>query len=178
MDGRCRVMRAILDLAPIGIGVAIISGAAWFLLDRNIAAGVWLLAALLFAHGWVHVMFVFPTPEPASATAGGLAYPFDMGRSWLVTRLGLNAGAVRMIGVAVLLVTFAGFLLAALSTVGWLVPAAWWPGLILGAAASSTLMLVLFFSPALLLGFAINGALWIVVLASLWSPAGVTAGPA
>ena len=32
-------MRAILDLLPIGIGVALIAALAWFLLDRPMAVG-------------------------------------------------------------------------------------------------------------------------------------------
>lgn len=168
-------MKALLDLAPIGIGVALVGALTWFLLDRDIGAGRWLLAALLLAHGWVHVMFVFPVPEAAS-TAGGLAYPFDMGRSWLVTSLGLDAVAVRSIGIAVIVVTVVAFLAAALATMGWLVPTGWWAGLVLGAAASSTLMLALFFSLALLLGFAINAALWAFVIASIWTPGGQVVG--
>jgi hypothetical protein len=164
-------MKAILDLLPIGIGVALLAAVTWFMLDRDIGAGTWLLAALLFAHGWVHVMFVFPAPEAATATGGGLAYPFDMSRSWLITSMGLDAGAIRTIGMVVMAVTFVSFLLAALATMGWLVPTDWWSGLLLGAATSSTLLLALFFSPALLLGFVINVALWVLVMASIWSPA-------
>lgn len=167
-------MRAILDLLPIGIGVALVAALAWFLLDRDTGVGRWLLAALLLAHGWVHVMFLFPAPEAAPVTAGGLAYPFDMTRSWLITNAGLDAGLVRSVGIVVIVVTFVTFALAALATVGWLVPVGWWMGLVLSGAAASTLMLVIFFSPALLLGFAINAALWWLVVASVWSP--ITAG--
>jgi hypothetical protein len=164
-------MKAILDLLPIGIGVALVGALTWFLLDRDIGVGKWLLAALLLAHGWVHVMFVFPAPAEATATAGGLAYPFDMGRSWLITGAGLDAGMVRSIGVAVMAATFVGFVLTALATVGWLVPTTWWTALLVASAAGSSVLLVLFFSPALLLGFAINAALWMLVVTSLWSPA-------
>ena len=163
-------MKAIIDLLPIGIGVALVGAVTWVLLDRNIGLGKWLLAALLFAHGWVHIMFVFPSPETAPATAGGLAYPFDMSRSWLIANAGLDAGMIRTVGIAVMIVTFAGFQLTALATVGWLVPTSWWAGLMLGSAASSTLLLALFYSPALLLGFAINAAACVLVLGSLWSP--------
>jgi hypothetical protein len=170
-------MRAILDLLPIGVGVALVAALAWFLLDRDIGAGRWLLAGLLLAHGWVHLMFVFPTPEAATATGGGLAYPFDMTRTWLITNAGMDAGLARSIGIVVMVVTFVTFALAALATVGWLVPAGWWAGLMLGGAAASTLMLVLFFSPALLLGFVINAALWWLVLAAVWSPLAAGAVP-
>jgi hypothetical protein len=173
-------MKAILDLLPIGIGVALVAALTWFLLDRDIGIGRWLLAALLLAHGWVHVMFVLPAPEAAPATAGGLAYPFDMGRSWLIANIGLDAGTVRTVGVVVMVIAVAGFALAALATVGWLVPGGWWTGLMLGSAAASTLLLVLFFSPALVLGFAINAAVWFLVLASVWRPvaSGVMPGTA
>ena len=169
-------MKAMLDLLPVGIGVAVVAAVTWFLLDRNIGLGTWILAALLLAHGWVHLMFVFPTPEAASATAGGLAYPFDMGRSWLIATVGLDAGLVRGIGIVVMAVTFAGFSLAALATVGWVVPAGWWAGLVLASAAASTLLLLLFFSPALLVGFAINAALWWLVAASVWMPVATRPG--
>ena len=114
-------------------------------------------------------MFLFPQPEAATATAGGMAWPFDMGRSWLVGA-GMDAGALRSIGTAAIAVTLVAFLLAALATVGVLVPAGWWTGLVIGSALSSTVVLALFFSPALLLGFAINLALLYLVLASIWSP--------
>jgi hypothetical protein len=163
-------MKAILDLLPIGIGVALVGALTWFLLDRDIGAGRWLLAALLLAHGWVHVMFVFPAPAEATATAGGIAYPFDMSRSWLITSAGMDAGMVRSMGIAVMGLTLGGFVLTALATVGWLVPSGWWAPLLVASAASSSVMLALFYSPALILGFAINIALWALVLTSHWSP--------
>jgi hypothetical protein len=165
-------MKTVTELLPLAIGIAVIGGITWLLLDRGVGFGMWLLAALLFAHGWVHMMFVFPQPEPAGATPGGITYPFDMGRSWLISGAGLDVGLIRTIGLAVMVATFAGFILAALSTVGVLVPAGWWAGLVVGSAIGSMLLLALFFSPALLLGFAIDLALLWLVLASIWSPVG------
>lgn len=170
-------MKAVLDLLPIGIGVLLVGALTWFLLDRDNALGPWLLAGLLFAHGWVHIMFVFPTPEATPATAGGLGYPFDMGRSWLISGAGLDAGLVRILGSMVILVTFTVSVLAALATIGFLVPAGWWAGLVLAAAGFSSVMLVLFFSPALLLGFAINLSLMWLALSPFWSPAGGSGTP-
>lgn len=165
-------MKTLTDLLPLGIGIALLGVLTWFLLDRDIGAGKWLLAFLLFAHGWVHVMFVFPQPDAAAATtAGAVAWPFDMGRSWLIGA-GMDAGALRAIGIVAVAVTLVAFLLAALATVGVLVPVGWWTALVVAAAVSSTVVLALFFSPALLLGFAINLALLYMVLASAWSPIG------
>lgn len=161
-------MKTITDLLPLAVGVALVGAVTWYLLDRDIGPGKWLLAGLLFAHGWVHVMFVFP--RPAASTASGPEWPFDMGRSWLISGVGLDAGLVRTLGIVVMIAVFAGFLLTALSTVGILVPAGWWSGLLIGSAAASTLLLAMFASPAFLLGFAINAALVWLVTASIWSP--------
>ena len=161
-------MKTITDLLPLAVGIALVGAVTWYLLDRDIGPGKWLLAGLLFAHGWVHVMFVFPKPE--ATTAGGTEWPFDMGRSWLISGVGLDAGLVRNLGLVVMIAVFAGFLLSALSTVGILVPAGWWSGLLIGSAAGSTLLLAMFASPTFLLGFAINVALVWLVTASIWSP--------
>jgi hypothetical protein len=167
-------MKTITELAPLAIGVAVVSGVTWFLLDRNIGLGRWLLAGLLLAHGWVHVMFVFPRPE--AAAAGGPTWPFDMARSWLVTGVGLDVGLVRVVGVAVMAVVVIGFLLSALSTFGFVVPAGWWPALVAGSAIGSLLLLGLFWSPMLLIGIGIDVALLWLVLASGWRPDAVIPG--
>jgi hypothetical protein len=164
-------MKSVTELLPLAIGIAVVGGITWWLLARNADLGRWLLAGLLFAHGWVHAMFAFPQPE-SGTTSVGIAWPFDMGRSWLISGLGLDAGLVRILGVALMVFVLASFLLSALSTVGVLVPAAWWAGLMIGATVGSTVMLALFFSPVLVLGFAVNLALALLVLGSVWSPAG------
>ncbi len=157
-------------LAPLAIAVAVIALAVWLMLVNDIALGPWLLAVLVFAHGWVHLMFVFPKPASPNDDFGGSGYPFDFARSWLVRRQGLDLGLVSRIGVVVMAVTFALSTLAALSTVGIVVPSDWWGGLMIAAAAASTLMLALFFSPALILGFAINALMVVLVLSGSWSP--------
>ena len=167
-------MRIVSALLPLAIAIAAVSGIAWFLLTRGWAAGPWLLALLLFAHGWVHLVFLFPQPQPAEVTADGLAYPFDMERSWLITRLGLEAGLVRVLGIILMAIIFAASTLAALATVGIFVPAGWWAGLVIASAGASMTMLTVFFAPALLLGYTIDIALLWLVLGSVWSPAAPT----
>lgn len=166
-------MRTISGLVPLAIAIALIGTLTWFLLDRDVWLGRWLLAGLLFAHGWVHVMFVFPSPAPAAE--GGTEWPFDMGRSWLIRSAGLDATVVRNLGIVLVVAVFAGFLLTAMSTVGILVPAGWWSGLVIGSAIGSTLLLGLFVAPALLLGFAVDVALVGLVIASTWRPGAVLA---
>jgi hypothetical protein len=166
-------MKAAAGLLPLAIAVAIAGVVTWFLLDRDWALGRWLLAALLFAHGWVHLMFVFPKPPPA---ADGPRWPFDMSTSWLGAGVGLDVGLVRGLGIAVMVVAFAGFVLSALSTLGLLVPTAWWVGLVTGSSAASIVLLGLFFSPTLLLGIAIDAALLWFAFTSAWTPAAAGVG--
>ncbi len=169
-------MKTLTGLLPIGIGVGLVAGLTWLLLDRNVGAARWLLAGLLLFHGWVHAMFLFPNPEPATASAGGAAWPFDLGQSWLIGNFGLDPDAVRSLGVVVIAVVVVAFALAALSTVGVIVPAAWWTGILVGSALASMLLLGLFFSPMLLLGFAIDLAVLWLALISEWSPQALARG--
>ena len=192
-------MRTIRELGPLAVVVGVVSAITLYLLGANPLLGPWILAALLFAHGWVHLMFVFPRPPasaaaapapaaaaqaPARARAGAstgagagapavpMAWPFDLGASWLIGRSGVSPGAVRAIGRALVAIVFIGFLLAALATAGVLVPAELWAGLVLVAAAFSALLLGIACSRTLLLGFAIDGAVAWLVLAGPWTPAG------
>jgi hypothetical protein len=165
-------MNSVRQLVPIAIGVALVGGLTWVLLDRDVGLGTWLLAALILGHGLAHLAFVVPTPEPAQATGSGMAWPFDLGDSWLVGRAGLDAAVVHAAGRALTAVVVATALLAALATVGILVAADWWPGLVVTLAVSSMLLLTLRFSPILLNGFAIDLALLWLVFLSGWRPAG------
>jgi hypothetical protein len=158
-------------LLPLAIAIAVIGVVTWYLLAEDIWFGPWVLAFLLFAHGWVHLMFVFPKPERRSETADAPPYPFDMDRSWLIARAGLDRSLVRRVGIALMAVVFVGFLLAALATVGILVPVDWWGGLVVVSALASMLLLGMFYSPSLILGFPIDLALLWLVLAAVWSPA-------
>jgi hypothetical protein len=163
-----RATTTLVGLWPFAIGIAGIGLVTWLLLRQNVGLGPWLLAALLVAHGWVHVMFVFPRPTPSG---GGPEWPFDLTRSWLVSATGLDVNLVRITGIVLMAIVVLGFLLAGLSIVGLLVPTAWWAGLLVVGAAASFAMLALFFSPQLVLGLAIDVALLWLAFGSGWSPA-------
>jgi hypothetical protein len=163
--------KTLVPLLLLAVVVGVLGVATWYLLANDNAIGSWLLAGSLFAHGWVHLMFVFPRPQPAAAAATGPPYPFDFGRSWLIGGLRLDGGLVRTIGLAVMAWTFVTLALAALATVGILMPASWWAGLVVAGALGSALLLALFASPSFLLGLGIDLALLWLVLASGWSPA-------
>lgn len=91
---------------------------------------------------------LFPKPEPA--VAGGAAWPFDLGQSWLIGIFGLEAELVRAVGGLLVAIVVIAFALTALAAVGPIVPAGWWPGLPVASALASMLLLGLFCSPMLL----------------------------
>lgn len=122
-------------------------------------------------------VFLVPQTAGTPATVGGISYPFDMNRSWLITTVGLDAGAIRQIGVVLIGLVAIGFGLAGLATVGVLIPTAWWPGLVITSTAAPVLLLALFFSPGTLLGVAIDAVVLWMVLAAVWRPAGLPPCP-
>jgi hypothetical protein len=161
--------KTLKGLLPLAVGLVAYGFVIWFLLERDMANGRWLLAAFLVGHGLVHVMFAVPRPATRPATANGVDYPFDIARSWAVNA-GLDAGLLRIIGVALVATVVVGFVLAGLATVGLMVPAGWWPWLVVGSTLASIVLLVLAFSPGLTLGVAIDAVLLWLVLASSWLP--------
>jgi hypothetical protein len=146
----------------VAAGVAI-----WWLLSKDMAAGRWLLAALLIGHGLVHLLFAVPAPSPAD---GGAAWPFDTSQSWAVTRAGLDLVLVRGIGTVLIAITVGAFALAALSTVGIIVPSGWWPPTLALGAIASAAALILFFDPQLVLGLGQDAVLLSVVATRAWAP--------
>jgi hypothetical protein len=163
-------MRTVRELAPLGIVLAFVGTGTWYLLEQGVGAGAWLLAGLLVAHGFIHVMFLVPTPAAAGGTARGPSWPFDLDRSWLVRSHAVDRTLVRTLGTLLIGWTCSAALLAASATVGVVVPVSWWPTLVLATAAASTLLLALDWSPGLSLGLAIDLALMWLALASGWIP--------
>lgn len=160
-------MRTIGGMLPWAVVLAVAGGAVWWLLSREMAAGRWLLAALLVGHGVVHVMFAVPAQ---TAAADGPSWPFEMARSWAITGAGIDAGLVRAVGYLLIAVVVAGFAAGALSAVGIIVPAGLWRPAVMLAAAASVAVLVLFFDPQLILGLGIDAVLLWVTVAGAWSP--------
>jgi hypothetical protein len=124
------------------------------------------LAALVFAHGAIHVSYLAPRPP---ATADGPAWPFSLARSGILSPIGAGSGVTRSIGSALVIATLAAFTLAAACVLG-LTPAALWPAAVAAGAGSSIAVLLLFFHPWLVLGLLIDVGLLAIVLMSGWSP--------
>jgi hypothetical protein len=160
------------SLAPAAVFIVAVGVLTLWLLAEDSAIGPWLLAFLLAAHGWVHVLFLFPKPAADAAANDAASYPFDFRLSWLIRRGGLDDRLVLAIGTVLTVIVLLLHTLAALATVALLVPTDWWSALVVAAALSSLLFLVLFWSPLLLLGIVIDlGMLWLV-LSNAWGPGG------
>lgn len=131
-----------------------------------------LVAAFLVAHGLVHALYLAPPPPDQP---GGATWPFTLDRSWLLSRLGLDARVTRPLGTALVAMTIGGFGLAALGALGITPDALWVPAVLIGAV-SSLALLGLFFQRWLLVGVAIDIVLLWAVLAAAWSPDGLADG--
>lgn len=159
-------MKALTGLLPLAVVLLIVGAVLWWLLDRGSSAGPWLVAAILFAHGWVHLVFLLPVAEGGSAETGA-GNPFDRDHSWLVGR-GVHRRFVHSVSGVLAVVTFGALAAAALAVVGWLVPEVWWTGLVVAGVAGSTTLLVMFCTPTLVLGFVINAALVALAFQTAW----------
>jgi hypothetical protein len=126
-----------------------------------------LFAVFLLAHAAIHASYISPPP---AATAGGPAWPFELGRSWLLSPLGLSADMTRIVGIGLVALLVIGFGIAALATLG-VVPMTLWPGAVVVGAVASTALLVLFFHPWLVAGVGIDLALLWAALVVDWTPA-------
>lgn len=125
-----------------------------------------LVAAFLVAHAAIHAGFLSPRP---AEVAGAPTWPFDLGRSWVLTPIGVQAEALRPVGMALFVVTLGGFALGAVATLG-LLPATVWSAAVMVGAVASMALLVLFFQPWLVLGVVIDAVVLWTVLVIGWSP--------
>jgi hypothetical protein len=126
-----------------------------------------LLVAFLLAHAAIHVGFIAPRPR---ATAGGPAWPFDVQRSWLLGRIGVDEDSARVVAIALVAVTLAAFGVAGIAAFGVL-PSLFWTAAVTVGVTGSLSLLLLFFHPWLALGVVIDVALIWIVLFQGWQPA-------
>ena len=161
-------MKALVQLAPLGVGLLVFAGVAGLLIQRQNVIGVWLFAAFLLGHGLVHIMFA--APPPSQAGTSGAEFAFDPSNSWLVTTHVAEVSVVRALVLALVAVTVIGYALAAMATVGLVVPASLWPSLVLGATLASVGLMAVGLMPGLVLGVAIDVVLLAIVFASVWNP--------
>jgi len=124
-------------------------------------------AALLVAHALIHASYLSPRP---AAKPGAPAWPFDLGRSRLLSALGVRGAVPRPIAVGLVALTLAGFGAAAISAAGWAPEGLFVVGIGVGSVASLALLGV-FFHPWLSLGIAIDVLLLWAAFVARWNPA-------
>jgi hypothetical protein len=161
-------MKAIIQLAPLGVAILVFALIVGYLIQHQNAIGVWLFAAFLVGHGLVHIMFA--APPPSGPGSPGAEFVFDPSRSWLVTARLLDVNIVRVLVVALVALTVAGYALAGLATVGLLVSRDLWPALMIGATVASLGLMAVAVMPGLVLGVVIDVALLAIVVFSVWAP--------
>ena len=133
------------SLLPLALALLVFAVAERYLLTEGWLLGTLVMAGFLAFHGLIHLMFLNPKPPESSS---GTEYPFDPSRSWLATRAGFLAPAVRGIGGALSALVAVGFILAGMATLGLIVPVTWWPALVVGSSIMSLTLFALFLSPA------------------------------
>jgi hypothetical protein len=165
-------IRDLGKLAPLAVVLAIAGVVMAWMLQHQLTIGPWVLAAFLFGHGLVHIMFAY-TPTAAPGTASD--YPFDPNRSWTVTSGLITVETLRIVVAALVAFVIVGYSLTALATVGLLVSASWWSTLLVVSTVGSLALMVIGLSPALALGIAIDLVLFWLAITAAWSPSGAAA---
>ena len=123
-----------------------------------------LLGLFLIAHGLVHTGLAFaPNPNDPDSKPGAFFTTVD--RSWLLSQVGLGAGAVRTIGVALVALSTVGFVLAGLGMLNVLGLSTIWRPLAGASAFTSLLLLALFWHRWLPVGVLIDLA---TLIALFW----------
>lgn len=98
-------------------------------------------------------------------------WPVNMGRSWLLSWLGLDKTlAIYRLGGLLWLTGGIMLVAAGLSVLGFVVPPDLWRGLAIGGAAISLFMLALYFHPLTIIGTASSLAVLIALLWAKWPP--------
>ena len=98
-------------------------------------------------------------------------WPINMGRSWLLSWLGLERTlfVYRIVGLLWLAGGIA-LVAAGLGVLGFIVPSEWWRSLAIGGAAISLFMLAVYFHPITIIGTASSLAVLIALLWVKWPP--------
>ena len=124
-----------------------------------------LVVAFLLAHAAIHASFLAPAP---AATATGPQWPFDLGRSWALSPLGLEASIVRAVGVGLVAAVFAAYGVAILSVIG-ILPRDVAVAAVAAGSLASMAVLALYFNVWFVTGLAIDLVLIWLSLGN-WSP--------
>ena len=135
-----------------------------------------LISGLLIIHGLIVAgqsagSFGSTIPSEVQTPSFVSWWPVNMGRSWLLSWLGLEKSLIvyRISGLFWLAGGIA-LVAAGLGLLGFIVPIDWWRELAVGGAAISLFMLIIYFHPITIIGTASSLAVLIALLWSKWPP--------
>jgi hypothetical protein len=135
-----------------------------------------LISALLVIHGLIVACqsagsFGSAIPSELQNPSFVSWYPISMGRSWLLSWLGLERTlAVYRIGGLLWLAGGIALAAAGLGLLGFIVPTDWWRGLAIAGAVISLFMLAIYFHPIMMIGTASSLAVLVALLWLRWPP--------
>ena len=135
-----------------------------------------LISVLLIIHGLIVAgqsagSFGSTIPNELQNLSFLIWWPINMGRSWILSLLGLDRTlVVYRIGGLLWLAGGIALIAAGLSVLGFIVPSDWWRILAISGAAISLFMLAVYFHPITIIGTASSLAVLIALLWAKWPP--------
>lgn len=134
-----------------------------------------LIAVILIIHGLITA--AQSSGSFGSSPSAGLQnpawvgwWPINLGRSWLLSWLGLERTPITWIGGLVWLAGGVALVAAGLGVLGFIIPIDWWRSLAVGGAAISLFMLVVYLHPLAIIGTGLSAAILFALLWADWPP--------
>lgn len=132
-----------------------------------------LVGILLVLHGLI--VALQSTGSFGSAPATGIQnpawvswWPVNLGRSWLLSLLGLEKAPITWVVGFLWLVGGLLLMAAGLGAMGWVIPVEWWRNLAIAGGAISLLMLVVYLHPLMLAGTLASVAVLVALVWARW----------
>ena len=135
-----------------------------------------LISALLIIHGLIVAgqaagSFGSTIPNEVQNPSFVSWWPINMGRSWLLSWLGLEKTLiVYRVGGLLWLAGGIALVAAGLGILGFIVPPEYWRSLAVGGAAISLFMLTVYFHPITIIGTASSLTVLVALLWAQWPP--------
>ena len=119
-----------------------------------------LVGVFFIAHGLVHILYRVPAPNEK--------WPFNLGHSWLLTRLGLGERVLRKLGTVLWIAAMAGFVLGGLGVFGVpLLKEVWRPEVAV-SSVMSFLLIGLFWHRNFVFALLLNAGIFVALVWLHW----------
>jgi hypothetical protein len=119
-----------------------------------------LVGVFFIAHGLIHILYVVPAPDEN--------WPFDLGHSWLLIRLGLGERVLRGLGTVLWIAAMAGFVLAGLGVFGIPLLKDVWRPVAAVSSVVSFLLIGLFWHRSFVFALLIDAAIFVALVWAQW----------